>query len=104
MKRRPGQLAEYDAAHGQMFVESMRYLNSNHDEAFTPPPEPDFRTWIDGELATLIARNPDGAPARMAASEVRRREAWQTPAKWALFLSGVSILISAAALVVALNR
>jgi hypothetical protein len=72
-----------------------------YEEAFekltckAPPP---FQKWPDEDLADLIARNPDTAHARLAASEVRRREAWQTPARWSLLVSIAALLVSIVAL------
>ncbi|HET9334864.1 MAG TPA: hypothetical protein VFO12_00490 [Sphingomicrobium sp.] len=101
MKRKPGRLAEYDGAMGDRLVASMATKGSSYEEAFdalTADPPLRFREWTDAELAELIARNPDTAPARLAASEVRRREAWQTPARWSLLVSVLALLMSAVAL------
>jgi hypothetical protein len=83
-------------------VASLRAQASSYEKAFdewAADPPLRFREWVDSELAELIARNPDTAAARMAASEIRRREAWQTPAKWALIVSLFSFGVAAWALI-----
>ena len=102
MKRKSGRLAEYDSAISERIVLSLRAQASSYDEAFatlTADPSVRFKESIDEELHELIARNPDSAAARMAASEVRRREAWQTPARWSLMVSIAALVLSIFALI-----
>ena len=97
----PGKLAQHDEMMGNAFVESFERTRTDGGASGTLTTEyswPNFRLWIDEELHEYIARNPDTASARLASSEVRRREAWQTPAKWALVVSLFSLAVSAAAL------
>jgi hypothetical protein len=80
---------------------SLRAQGSSYDKAFdklAAGPSLDFRQWIDAELVELIARDPDTAPARLAASELRSRESWRTPAKWALIVASLSFIVSIVAL------
>ncbi len=96
----PGRLAQYDEVMGDKLVASLSSgatLLKERDPRTSDYGWPNVRLWVDEELHELIARNPDTASARLAASEVRRREAWQTPAKWALVVSLFSLAVSATA-------
>lgn len=100
-RRRPGHLAEYDNNIARAAADSLR-AQAGYDEAFdrlTEDPPLKFGEWTDGDLAELIARNPNTAPALQAAREVRRREAWQTPARWSLYVSIFALGVSIAALI-----
>ncbi|MFC4593506.1 hypothetical protein [Sphingobium tyrosinilyticum] len=86
---------------GEVTARSFSALNSSYDKAFdkfTWPSSPSFAKWPDEELAELIARNPDTATARLAASEIRRREAWRTPARFSLVVAILALIVSAVAL------
>lgn len=101
MQRKRGRLADFDKTTADQLIESLRTQGTSYERAFdklTKASPINFRNWPDDELAELIARNPDTAPARLAASEVRRREAWQTPARWSLLVSILALGISAIAL------
>ncbi len=102
MKRSPGNLEKFDAACAERAFSALRAVGGSYESTFAelvddPPLE--FKKWTDQELAELIARNPETAPARLAASEVRSREAWQTPARWSLLVSILAVLMSAVALI-----
>ena len=99
-KLTPGRLAQHDELIGDRLVASLSSGATPPRNLDTPTSDdgwPNFRLWVDEEIHELIARNLDTASARLAASEVRRREAWQTPAKWALVVSLFSLAVSAAA-------
>lgn len=101
VRREPGRLAEFDAMASERMLASLSAQGSSYEDAFdklAAGPPLTFRDWTDAELAELIARNPESAPARLAASEIRRREAWQTPARWSLMVSALALLLSAVAL------
>lgn len=96
--RKRGNLAAYDAALGDMMVASLSaYRGESYEKAFdnlTKNTTPNFGKWHDDELAELIARDPSTAAARLAASEVAKRDSWQTPAKWSLGVSFFALAIS----------
>ncbi len=50
------------------------------------------------ELVEAVSRNPSAPLGQLAASELRMREAWQSPAKWALVVSIVALAVSIFAL------
>lgn len=53
----------------------------------------------DEELAELLARGSQTADTQLAASEMRRRESWRGPARWALLISAFSFVVALAAFV-----
>jgi hypothetical protein len=61
-----------------------------------------FRIWTDEDLAELVSRGGQNANTRLAEIEIRRRESWQTPARWSLVMAGLSLLVSIIALAVSL--
>lgn len=97
----PGRLAQHDELIGDRWIASSGPGATPKGERDAPTSDyswPNFRLWVDEELHELIARNPETASTRLTSSEVRRREAWRTPAKWALVVSLFSLAVSAAAL------
>jgi hypothetical protein len=100
-RRRRGRLAEYDEGMGALMVASLSDNNASDEEAYNKlvAAPLDFGDWPDDEIAELISRNPNSAPAMMAASELRVRESWRSPDKWALIVAGVSLIVSAGAIV-----
>lgn len=97
MKRKVGRLAQYDDHMGNLMVASLAMQGASYSEAFdkiTGDKTPNFREWPDEELAELIARDGRTAAAKLAESEVRKRESWKTPALWTLIVAGCSLLVS----------
>ena len=72
------------------------------DEAFEEYANPQRRHLAkmpDEELAELLATESSASYLHhLAASILRSRESWRTPARWALILSGLSFLVSLVAI------
>ena len=94
-------------AREQMWLASLSVMSggsnqSVFDEAvveFSTPQRRHLVKMTDEELAELMAtEGADSYLHHLAASILRSRESWRTPARWALFLSALSFLISLAAL------
>jgi len=74
------------------------------DEAFSRPSVRHIRKWSTDTLhAKLHSNELWPAERSMAESELRRREAWNTPAKWALIVSALALVLSIASLVISLT-
>jgi len=100
-------LAKIRDARARMMVASLSALagksdQDRFDEAFEEYANPQRRHLVkmtDEELAELLATESSGSYLHhLAASILRSRESWRTPARWALALSALSFLISAVAL------
>jgi len=106
IKRKPGLLKEVDIVRTGSWVAS---LGEQHGKGLTPDElkflEPDgafLREFVDEDLAELTSRGTNTKLGQLAASEMRRREAWRTPARWTLVVSAVALVISIVSLAVAL--
>jgi hypothetical protein len=101
MRRKPGLLAKFENARVNAMIESLggRPLPQDTLEEILDPGRKQIARFTDEELAELMARGVPTKEAQLAASEMRRRESWRTPARWALLISVASALIAAAALV-----
>lgn len=53
----------------------------------------------DDDLHELIAVRPNTREAQIAASIMRVREAWRTPARWSLIVAVAALAVSAVALI-----
>lgn len=53
----------------------------------------------DEELAELIVAKPNTREAELCRSIMREREAWRTPAKWALYIALASLAIGTSAFI-----
>lgn len=51
----------------------------------------------DEDLAELIATKGNTREGQIAASILRQREAWRTPARWSVIISVASLMLAAAA-------
>ena len=51
----------------------------------------------DDDLHELMAAKPNTREGQIAASIMRVREAWRTPARWSLIVSGLALALSAVA-------
>lgn len=56
----------------------------------------------DENLHELIAARPTTREAEIARGLIREREAWRTPARWSMVIAAVSLVISIAAIAVAI--
>lgn len=71
------------------------------DEARGAPPSWRIKNATDDELHKWIASDQIASDVKSKAqSELRRRESWRTPAKWALVVSCISLLFSALAIAI----
>lgn len=102
--RRHGMLEQYDKEVSDHIVASLKAqggdrgaLDSLSDRTYW-----NFRIWTDEDLAELIARGGRDANTRLAEIEMRRRESWQTPARWSLLVSLLALIVSIVALGVSL--
>lgn len=67
--------------------------------AATDPGRKHLRLLDDDALAALIAANPSSKQGILAASIFKERESWRAPARWALIVATLSLVVSVAALV-----
>jgi hypothetical protein len=75
--------------------------NPEFDRAFDELTKPKWATiasFTDEELAEMLAAEPSSREGLIAASIMRSRETWRTPARWALIISGLSLSAAVAAL------
>lgn len=100
-------LAKIRDAREQMMIANLSIWEGKSDqdqfnEAFTEYANPQRRhlaKMSDEELAELLATEASSSYLHhLAASILRSRESWRTPARWALVLSALSCLISVVAL------
>lgn len=100
-KRVPGELDRYDHDSGSRMIDSLAASTGmSFEQAFKEMSvryTPNFSAWTDSDLAEFIARNRQIGDTELARSEMRVRESWRTPAKPALVVSIVALLISLAA-------
>ncbi len=94
-------------ARAQMMIEGLsvfsgRTTQDEFEEAFDEYATPQRRHLVkmaDEQLAELLATEPNTSYLHhLAASILRSRESWRTPARWALMLSGLSFVVSIIAL------
>ena len=80
-------------------VREERQFDRAFDEASGNPPHKRIRGWSDEELhRQLIGDRLLPIPRAFAESELRRRESWRTPAKYALWVAAAALIISLASL------
>ena len=103
LRRRPGMLDLYDKQQGDLMLAALRAQSARSTKEISQVETTDewnFRIWTDGELAAFIARGTKSGNAKLAEAEMRRRESWQTPARWSLVVSCFALLVSFVALLV----
>ena len=83
MERKPGLLAKLDSARANAMIDSCRGASNTTDtlDEILNPGRKQIVRLTDEELAELLARNRNGRETQLAASEMRRRESWRTPAR-----------------------
>lgn len=102
MRRKPGLLAEIEAIGVGAWIRSLDGKTSKRqlDKALQRslhPGKGEIVRMVDEELADLVSRQPRGKLGELAASEMRRREAWRGPARWSLIIAALAFIVSAAA-------
>lgn len=106
-------LAKIRDARARMMIASFAVLGGkspqdDFDEAFEEFANPQRRhlaKMTDEELAELLATEASNSYLHhLAASVLRSRESWRTPARWALILSALSFLVSIVALWQSMRR
>lgn len=90
-KRRPSLLAELDSQSIDDWLSSLdRKPRHTSLEEVLDPGIATVSRFTDDELAEAIARGPNSKLGLIAASVLRSRESWRTPAKWAFVISCLS--------------
>ncbi|MBT2133943.1 hypothetical protein KK137_06315 [Croceibacterium sp. LX-88] len=100
MARKPGLLAKIDDARTSYWIDSLDPRERPQDsvEEILNPGRRQIARLTDEELAELLARGERTKDGQLAASEMRRRESWRTPARWAVIISLASFLVALTAL------
>ena len=75
-----------------------KYENA-FDTQTRPPTRQEVAELSDEELAEVLAREPNSQLGHLAATIMRRRESWRSPARWALLISILSFAVAFMALV-----
>jgi hypothetical protein len=100
--KRDGLLRRIDQIRTGAWIDSFRSdLQNTYDDAWLEATDPGYkhiRRMTDDELAELMSREPGSKQGLIAASVLRGRESWKTPAKWALVVSILSFGLACAAL------
>lgn len=99
--QRDGMLDRYDDESVEAWLGSL----AEEDRDEVAPERRDywnFRIWTDQDLAEFVSREKQDANTYLAEIEIRRRESWQTPARWSLGVSVLALLVSLGALVITL--
>lgn len=74
--------------------------DSSYQKAFNEFADPGrkvLRKLRDDDLAALISAEPTSKQGLIAASILRQRESWRTPARWSLIISVISLCLATAA-------
>lgn len=93
-------LERIDFARGERMVRSLvgpDAFESSPDEEWADPSRKLLKSLPDEDLATLCGREPTSRTGLLAASILRERDAWKSPAKWSLLISLGSLAIAALA-------
>ncbi len=101
--RRDGMLEHYDEESVEAWLEALG-PKERKEAASERRDYWNFRLWTDEDLAELVSRDRKNANHRLAEIEIRRRESWQTPARWSLVVSTAAFLVSLAALLVSISK
>lgn len=93
-------LDQIKSAENKAWVASLSE-DAQFTEAFTEKANPRWRhiaKLTDDELADILADSPTSRKGIIAASVLRSRESWRTPARWALIVAGLSFALAVASL------
>lgn len=66
-------------------------------DQFSNPGRKHLRRLSDDDLAALISASPSSKQGILAASIFRERESWRAPARWALIISLMSLILAISA-------
>ena len=101
MPRKRGLLAKMDSARVSEWVDSFGGISGRRDsiDEMLDPGRRQIARLTDEELAELLARHPSTKESQLAASEMRRRESWRTPARWAVLISLLSFALALVAFI-----
>lgn len=104
MRKKPGTLERIDKARTESMIASFATsLGAKHKspslEQILNPGAREVAQFTDDELHSVLAREPTTTLGSLAASELRKRESWRTPSKWALYISLASFVLAFVAFV-----
>lgn len=99
MRRKSGLLAKFDNERLEQWLGGLRGIRRERDtiEEILNPGRKQIARLTDDELAQLLARGTHTREGQLAASEMRRRESWRGPARWALIVSVLSLTLASVA-------